>query len=82
MGGSNNMQRWLGFMRSGIVIVNAKANWGSGQHKARQVMAFLEGQGLPASVRTTERPGHARELAAGAGCVKLTAITVGAALSW
>ncbi len=65
-------------MRSGIVIVNEKANWGSGQHKVREVMAFLDGQGLPASVRTTEGRGHARELAATAAAQGIdTVIVVG-----
>jgi diacylglycerol kinase (ATP) len=72
----HNIQRWLGFMRSGIVIVNEKANWGSGPHKVRQVMAFLDEQGLPAAVRTTEYPGHARELAATAAAQGIDTVVV------
>lgn len=51
-------------MRSSIIIVNEKANWGSGRHKVRPVMAFLDREGFHFSVSATEYPGHARELAA------------------
>jgi YegS/Rv2252/BmrU family lipid kinase len=47
-----------------LLIANEKANWGSGRWKLRQVTSFLDEQGLPACVSTTEYPGHARELAA------------------
>ena len=64
-------------MRSSVIIVNEKANWGglpnarnrvwgpgSGRHKVRQVAAFLHQQGLSFSTCATQYPGHARELAA------------------
>ena len=53
-------------MRSSIIIVNEKANWGSGRRKARQALAFLGRRGFPCSTLVTEYPGHARELAAAA----------------
>ena len=71
-----NMQRWLEFMRSSVVIVNEKANWGSGRHKVPQVMAFLDQRGLPCSTRTTEYPGHARELAAAAAAQGIDTVIV------
>jgi len=64
-------------MRSSIIIVNEKANWGSGRHKVRQMMVFLDKQGLPSSVLTTQYPGHARELAAGAAQGIDTVIVIG-----
>jgi diacylglycerol kinase (ATP) len=63
-------------MRSGIIIVNEKANWGSGRHKVRQALAFLGGQGFPCSVRVTEYPGHARELAATAAAQGIDTVIV------
>ncbi len=61
-----------------LLIVNEKANWGSGRWKVRQVIAFLDEQGLPACVSTTEYPGHARELAATAAAQGIdTVIVVG-----
>ncbi len=61
-----------------LLIANEKANWGSGRWKVRQVTAFLEGQGLHASVFTTQYPGHARELAATAAAQGIdTVIVVG-----
>jgi YegS/Rv2252/BmrU family lipid kinase len=66
-------------MRSSVIIVNEKANWGglpnaisrvwgpgSGQHKVRQAAALLDGQGLSFSTCATQYPGHACELAAAA----------------
>jgi diacylglycerol kinase (ATP) len=63
-------------MRSSIIIVNEKANWGSGQRKVRQVMAFLDGQGSPSSMLTTQYPGHARELAATAATQGIDTVIV------
>ncbi|MCL5280158.1 MAG: diacylglycerol kinase family lipid kinase [Planctomycetes bacterium] len=63
-------------MRSSVVIVNEKANWGSGQYKVGQVMAFLNERGLPTSVRATEYPGHARELAATAAAQGIDTVIV------
>jgi diacylglycerol kinase (ATP) len=50
-------------MRLSIIIVNEKANWGSGRSKARQALAFLDKQGFSSSMLVTQYPGHARELA-------------------
>ena len=66
----------LGFMRSSIIIVNEKANWGSGRHKARPALAFLDQQGLPCSLRVTEYPGHAGELAATAAAQGIDTVIV------
>jgi YegS/Rv2252/BmrU family lipid kinase len=66
----------LEFMRSSIVIVNEKANWGSGRHKVRQVMALLHGQGLSCSLLTTQYPGHARELGATAAAQRIDTVVV------
>jgi YegS/Rv2252/BmrU family lipid kinase len=61
-----------------LLIANEKANWGSGRRKVREVTAFLDGQGLRASVFTTQYPGHARELAATAAAQGIdTVIVVG-----
>jgi len=63
-------------MRSSIIIVNEKANWGSGRHQARQVMAFLDKQGFPSSMLVTQYPGHARELAATAAAQGIDTVIV------
>lgn len=63
-------------MRSSIIIVNEKANWGSGRRKVRQVMAFLDGQGFPSSMLTTQYPGHARELATTAAAQGIDTVIV------
>jgi diacylglycerol kinase (ATP) len=70
------MQGRLEFMRSSIVIVNEKANWGSGRHKARQALAFLDQQGLSCSLRVTEYPGHASALAAAAAAQGIDTVVV------
>jgi diacylglycerol kinase (ATP) len=63
-------------MRSSIIIVNEKANWGSGRHKVRQVAAFLRRQGLLSSVSATQYAGHARELAAAAAAQGIDTVIV------
>lgn len=63
-------------MRSSIIIVNEKANWGSGQRKARQARALLDQQGFPSSLLVTLYPGHARELAATAAAQGIDTVIV------
>lgn len=76
--GAEDVHLRLGSMRSSVIIVNEKANWGSGRDKARQVMAFLQRQGWSPQVLVTQYGGHARELAAAASAQGIdTVIVVG-----
>ena len=59
-----------------LLIANEKANWGSGRWKVRQAADFLAGQGLHASVLTTQYAGHARELAATAAAQGIDTVIV------
>ncbi len=56
----------LRFMRSNTVIVNERANWGSGRRKAHEATDSLQKSGFALSLCPAEYPGHARELAAAA----------------
>ncbi len=59
-----------------IVIANENANWGAGRGKIRRATDFLHRQGFPFSLGTTERPGHARELAAAAAAQGIDTVIV------
>jgi len=59
-----------------ILIANERANWGLGRRVVGQAAEFLRRQGLPLSIRTTEYPGHARELAAAAAAQNLDTVVV------
>ncbi|MHC4212751.1 MAG: diacylglycerol/lipid kinase family protein [Planctomycetota bacterium] len=50
-------------MDTNVIIANQIANWGQSQSRIRHVLAFLSEHKFPFSLFTTERAGHARELA-------------------
>ncbi|MBL7152572.1 MAG: diacylglycerol kinase family lipid kinase [Phycisphaerae bacterium] len=50
-------------MCGSIIIANEKARWGAGEGCVRRATEFLGGHGFRFSLLTTDRPGHARELA-------------------
>jgi diacylglycerol kinase (ATP) len=54
-------------MCSNTIIANQRARWGRSRHKIRRAQQVLRQQRFPFSLVTTDRPGHARELA-GTAC--------------